>query len=322
MRLSLQAENLWKLFKWALDWRGRYDSLAATYHEVGGGGVVIGYILDPPPWVYPASFVAGFVLIWWNFHRNREQANVTIEPPPAIVAPIDATPRGNGLITLGQACIFGAFILAAIGLLLIVIGDQKNRAQYEGLVDGVVEAAKKVQRTMDTAVETNAPSKPTAEVPSSPSSPASSPPPAPAPAPAPSPPQALPEKPSKQFVDPNVTPEFLVGLYEGQTDLGAEWRTSKYIGKWIQVSGPLLDTVGGFHFMQGRTPVVATLSRERPPSILMVFHDEWLDRLAMFSKNQNISVSGQIREIGRAKVVLDPVNLWVLIRRPTPRRNL
>jgi hypothetical protein len=77
----LQGESLWRLFKWALDWRGRYDALAATYHEVGGMGAVIGYILDPPAWLYPLAFVAGLVLLWWNFRRNRERGNAEILPP-------------------------------------------------------------------------------------------------------------------------------------------------------------------------------------------------------------------------------------------------
>jgi hypothetical protein len=122
------------------------------------------------------------------------------------------------------------------------------------------------------------------------------------------PPPVPPEKPPKQFVDANVTPEFLVGLYEGQTTLGAETRAAKYIGKWMPVSGPLSETMGGFPFLQGRTPVVATLSSQGP-HVIMVFHDEWIDRLAMYSKNQNIFVSGQIKEVGRAKIVLDPCEL-------------
>jgi hypothetical protein len=54
---------------------------------------------------------------------------------------------------------------------------------------------------------------------------------------------------------------------------------------------------------------VATLSSQGP-HVIMVFQDEWIDRLAMYSKNQNIFVSGhQIKEVGRAKIVLDPCEL-------------
>jgi hypothetical protein len=77
--LLLQGESIWRFIKWILDWRGRYDALAETYHEIGGFGAVIGYILDPPPWFYPVAFLAGVILIGWNFKRNRE-SNATIQP--------------------------------------------------------------------------------------------------------------------------------------------------------------------------------------------------------------------------------------------------
>src|ERR1700687_2114345 len=106
----LQGESLWKLLKWALDWRGRYDALAATYHEVGGIGAMIGYILDAPPWFYPTAFVAGLILIWWNFHPNRQQAAVAR----------DSTPRGTKLITAGVIVlivgIMGGMVLIISGI--------------------------------------------------------------------------------------------------------------------------------------------------------------------------------------------------------------
>jgi len=47
--VAIQAQSLWNLILWTLDWRGRFDSLVATYHDVGGYGVMIGFILNPPP---------------------------------------------------------------------------------------------------------------------------------------------------------------------------------------------------------------------------------------------------------------------------------
>jgi len=130
--------------------------------------------------------------------------------------------------------------------------------------------------------------------------------PPPATTPIPTPKIEAPEKPPSEFVDAHVTPEFLVGLYEGQTTLGAEMRASKYIGKWMPVSGPLLETMGGWPIFNERSPVVASFASQQGPSIIMVFHGEWIDRLAMIPKNQSMSVNGQIKEVGRSKVVLDP----------------
>jgi hypothetical protein len=119
-----------------------------------------------------------------------------------------------------------------------------------------------------------------------------------------------PENPPRDFVDAHVSPEFLVGLYEGQTTLGAEKRAAKYIGKWLLVSGSLLETFGGYPLLEGKAPAVAAFaSMLKRPSIIMVFHDEWIDRLATVAKNQNISVSGQIKEIGRDKIVLNHCEL-------------
>jgi hypothetical protein len=157
-----------------------------------------------------------------------------------------------------------------------------------------------VQRPSEDRVVQSAPSAPPPIVKTPIASPPAIPPP-----PIPPPPPISPEKPQKQFVDANVTAEFLVGLNEGQTALGAETRAAKYIGKWMPISGPLLETMGGFPIFQGRSPVVATLSSQGP-HVVLVFHDEWIDRLAMISKNQNISVFGQIKEVGRSRIVLDP----------------
>jgi hypothetical protein len=123
------------------------------------------------------------------------------------------------------------------------------------------------------------------------------------------PPPIPPEKRPKEFVDAYVTPEFLVGLYEGQTALGGEMRASKYIGKWIKVSGPLFETVGGWPLFGERSPVVTSFASQQGPTVTMIFRGKSIDRLAMIPKNQNISVLGQINEIGRSKIGLDNCEL-------------
>jgi hypothetical protein len=92
--IALQAGSIWKFIKWALDWRGRYDALAATYHETGGASAVIGYILNPPPWFYPVAFGVGFALIWWNFQRVRSSRKEAVElaKPSEFAAPNPAKP--------------------------------------------------------------------------------------------------------------------------------------------------------------------------------------------------------------------------------------
>jgi hypothetical protein len=67
---------IWDFIKWCLDWRGRIDALAASYHDLGGYHVMIAYLLNPPSWLYPPFMIAGLALIWWNFRRNRKPVHI------------------------------------------------------------------------------------------------------------------------------------------------------------------------------------------------------------------------------------------------------
>jgi tRNA_anti-like len=67
---------IWDFIKWLLDWRGRIDALAASYHDIGGYYVMIAYLLNPPSWLYPPFMIGGLALIWWNFHRNRPNVHI------------------------------------------------------------------------------------------------------------------------------------------------------------------------------------------------------------------------------------------------------
>jgi hypothetical protein len=43
----------------------------------------------------------------------------------------------------------------------------------------------------------------------------------------------------REFLPPNITPEYLADLFDGRTDLQAKGLADPYIGKWMRVSGPL-----------------------------------------------------------------------------------
>src|ERR1700720_3094399 len=73
----LFAEPLWKFAKWILDWRGRIDVVAETYHEIGGVHGLIGYILDPPPWIDPIAIIVGLILIWYSTHWRADASQKT-----------------------------------------------------------------------------------------------------------------------------------------------------------------------------------------------------------------------------------------------------
>jgi tRNA_anti-like len=117
LAIALQAESLWKFLKSAMDWRGRYDALAETYHEIGGASVVLGYILDPPPLFYPLAFFAGLILIWWNFHRNRPNVHIHHAiPTPTPTQPPTPKPK-KVFVNVSPSYLVGLY---------------KNRTQVQG----------------------------------------------------------------------------------------------------------------------------------------------------------------------------------------------
>jgi hypothetical protein len=328
--VSLLWGPIQRATKWLLRWAGDFDLVISRAQDPDWIAVVIRWLLDPPGWVILPALIAGVVLIIWDFRRHSRkiamagpnrfgqvtlaQANAKISPPHGIVTASDTTPRGAKLITLGQFIIIGSGIVAIIGLLigaaLILIGDRQNATPPE--------ATRAIRESPTAPVVQSTPPPVAAPILQSPPTPVV---PSPAITPEPSIPKPkieVPAPPPKEFVDAHVTLEFLVGLYEGQTTLGAETLASKYKGKWMPVSGPLLETVGGYPFLQGRTPVVASLERQQGPSVILVFHNEWIDRLAMIPKNKIISVHGQIEDIGRSKVVLNPCEL---VDEPDPKTN-
>lgn len=86
---------IWDFIKWCLDWRGRVDALAATYHDIGGYHVLIAYLLNPPSWLYPLFIFTGLALIWWDLQRPKK-ANLTTSAengdlPPGTVVSLDGS---------------------------------------------------------------------------------------------------------------------------------------------------------------------------------------------------------------------------------------
>jgi len=86
---------IWDFIKRSLDWRGRIDALAATYHDIGGYHVMIAYLLNPPSWLYLPFMIAGLALIWWNFQRPKEAKLETSaqdgDIPPGTVVSLDGS---------------------------------------------------------------------------------------------------------------------------------------------------------------------------------------------------------------------------------------
>jgi hypothetical protein len=106
----------------------------------------------------------------------------------------------------------------------------------------------------------------------------------------------------------NVTPEYLLGLFEDHVSLQAEKLASVYIGKWIEISGPLGDVFPRRGGKDSYTSSVVFGDRgvaSNKAYVFMQFHDTWIDRLEVLRRGSTIKILGQITEISRAQVELD-----------------
>jgi hypothetical protein len=113
-------------------------------------------------------------------------------------------------------------------------------------------------------------------------------------------PATPPAEPPRKFVDAHVTPEYLLGLYEGNTTLRAETLVSEQIDKWMTLSGPLGEIHPGrpiFDVTVSPTLVSFAHRADKKTVIYMWFSGEWIARLALLSRNQNISVVGQLKKV-------------------------
>jgi hypothetical protein len=92
----------------------------------------------------------------------------------------------------------------------------------------------------------------------------------------------------------DVTPEYLMHFFEGHTDMQARARVADFIGKWMQVSGPLGNV----------SPELQVSFADKSP-VHMFFHKKkWGDRLLTLSRGDNITVIGQIAYVERGNLVL------------------
>lgn len=98
----------------------------------------------------------------------------------------------------------------------------------------------------------------------------------------------------------SVTPEYLVGLLAGKTDLQAKADVAEYVGKWMRVSGPLANV----HPNDRLVVVLATQA-----VAYLYFGKEWTGTLATIPPGHVVEVVGRIESVQQSGVSLDNCEL-------------
>lgn len=58
--------SLWHTLVWLFDWGARVDFVTTKLREHGGATVILGFLLDPPPWLFLVTLPTGAALILWD----------------------------------------------------------------------------------------------------------------------------------------------------------------------------------------------------------------------------------------------------------------
>jgi hypothetical protein len=109
----------------------------------------------------------------------------------------------------------------------------------------------------------------------------------------------------REMVD--VTPDYLMGLFDQHTSIQAQRLIEPYIGKWMKISGKLSDIMDNEYFSQ------VTFERDpqkRYGAVYMYFRQpDRRDRLSVIRRGTNLTVMGQIRNVANIELHLDKCEL-------------
>jgi hypothetical protein len=110
-----------------------------------------------------------------------------------------------------------------------------------------------------------------------------------------------------------VTPQYIMRLYRENTSAEADKLSAKYIGNWIELSGPFGDVTSPSPYypsnpeIEQRMVVTFAFRRTYSGPLLIMFFDanRWQKYLEVLVKNQEISVRCQIARIGSTNIELE-----------------
>jgi hypothetical protein len=115
--------------------------------------------------------------------------------------------------------------------------------------------------------------------------------------------RSLPAVPGRVFVGENITPEYLASFFKDHTAIQASQLAKPFIGKWIELSGPLGDVV----CLDPKYGAQVTLQQSDDDwngYRYMYFDPPWLEHLAMLRRGDPLTIIGEIKSIDGALVTM------------------
>ena len=106
-------------------------------------------------------------------------------------------------------------------------------------------------------------------------------------------------EPPKERAFVTVDPEYLMGFYEGRTSVQGDQLAQNYIGKWVRVSGEV-----GNASVKGSS-ILAVLRLPNIRHIMLLFEEDWKERVSLLIGGQKITAIGEIQQINDNHVVLE-----------------
>jgi hypothetical protein len=115
------------------------------------------------------------------------------------------------------------------------------------------------------------------------------------------PPSKPPARPAERvFID--VSPVYLMDLYEGKTSVQGDALAAAYLGKWLRIHAPIKDV----SFFSDHYSISLKVGTELlKDTAALTFGPSWNDRIAGLRKGEQISARGRIEKIDSMRVWLE-----------------
>lgn len=131
--------------------------------------------------------------------------------------------------------------------------------------------------------------------------------------------------PQRVFIPTDVTPQTLMGMFEGKTTVSARRLVQPYLGKWMKISGRFqnLGTLGSATYS-------VRLSTRFDHAYLFYFSKEsWEHQLELLQIGQQVALVGKVTKIDEWSIVLEDCELVegsaargaIQISPPLPKRS-